>query len=217
MRIVLLAEGGGEASGLSGLRKGPKAPGTALDSEELGAGHWLIQRVLEDRCRIPENAVRFEMPLRTKHGRQARGSDLINPRILRQLLTPLQAELVPNLFVILVDQDGKRDRGKQLADWTQTITTTPKVIGVAIKEFEAWLIADVKTVRNISGSSIQVDKNPEDLPCRQAKDKLTKCLGSSDNKKQLRINIARECNIELLESQCSAFLAFSKDLQKALS
>jgi hypothetical protein len=113
--------------------------------DELGPGHLLVRRSLAAARGRPEGEIYFEEPLRTWRGSVARGSHLHNGRILKKLLTWARPELQPDLAIVLVDCDGDRQRKPRLTAALQD-RVTPHVIGVAVQEFEPWLIADTACV-----------------------------------------------------------------------
>jgi hypothetical protein len=143
-RVVIYAEGPGE---LAGRKRYDRAPGSPLTEMELGAAHLLVRRCL-DRCRnlSPESII-FEEPLRTPRGPRARGSMLLDEGTLRPLLTWPQSTR-PHLAVVLVDADGKQGRQQELESFVEGLSTQV-AIGVAIQEFEAWLIADAEALKSV--------------------------------------------------------------------
>src|SRR5580704_10360316 len=110
LRVVLYAEGAGETLGPTSALP---APGRPLEEGMLGGGHVLIRRTLGQARSIPDGEILFESPLRTR-GRVARGSDLIDRRTVRQLLTWPDPNLRPDLVVVLVDRDEDKQRKNRL-------------------------------------------------------------------------------------------------------
>ena len=102
-RVVVYAEGRAEDAG-----SGPSvaAPREDLEESELGAAHILARRVIASESRVPEPAIRFVAPLRLVTGRRHAGSDLLDRKKLRRLLTwPIEP---PSLAIVFVDEDGDR-------------------------------------------------------------------------------------------------------------
>lgn len=209
VRVVLYAEGAGEVS-FSSLER---SPGTSLLEEELGAAHLLIRRALEQGRGIPEAAVSFEEPLRLRRGgRIARGSDLLSSQRLRELLTwPAHP---PDLAVVLVDADGFLDR-LQVLQRAVVDRSVPHAIGVAVQEFEAWLISDHGAVKKALGASPSGPAEIETLPPGRAKETLTRWTaeaGKSQQERDVRLTIARICDLTHVARRCAAFAAFMADL-----
>ena len=187
LRIVLYAEGRGETGGE--LRFAP-APGTRLEKEGLGPGHVLVRRATAAARSIPEAAVVFEEPLRTRRGRLARGSDLHNASTLQQLLTWGSRDRQPHLAIVLIDSDGDAGRKARVAATLQEQDVL-KVIAMAVKEFEAWLIADHRAVANALGKGPDSLGSPESLAPRAAKEGLaTWIAGARSNANEVRRTLA---------------------------
>lgn len=138
VRILLYAEGPGEDRGQIGWLP---EPGEPLLPEMLGPAHHLFSRVLASELSAPETAIQFLSPFRLDGSRPHRGSDLLVRRNLRRLLTIAAPSRRPDLAIVLVDEDGQGDRRASLLRSTEGIEL-PHVIAIAIREFEAWLIAD---------------------------------------------------------------------------
>ena len=141
IRVVVYGEGRRELSGLGLDAPGivRPAPTDLLLEEELGPAHILVRRVLERERRIPANAVQFEEPLRLRH-RMARGSDLLEHKKLKRLLTWLDVSRQPDLAVILIDSDddGWKTRRERVSTAVRKLPIPVKVaVGVAVHEFEA--------------------------------------------------------------------------------
>ncbi len=141
MRVVLYAEGARETWGT--VRPAAAAL-EQLDDEELGPAHVLVRRCLKNQPDVQPSDIRFLAPL-PLGGRPARGSQLLNPGNLKRLLAFSDPQRQPDLCVVLVDQDGEKSRRSTLE---KILTGQPMrtILAVAIREFEAWLIADTGTV-----------------------------------------------------------------------
>ena len=103
IRVVVYAEGANELYGELVL---PIAPRSTLTDEELGAAHALVRRTIESRAPAAAHGIQFEEPLRLVPSlRRPRGSDLLDRKSLRRLLT-WGPHSRPDLAVVLVDEDG---------------------------------------------------------------------------------------------------------------
>ncbi|MFC1706913.1 DUF4276 family protein [Planctomycetota bacterium] len=213
LRVVLYAEGGGEATGLATRLP---APGDALAEKHLGAGHVLLRRCLERERNVPGLAVRFEAPLRLR-GRQARGGDLLDRASLRQLLTWVSPRRRPELAIVLVDCDGNKRRRELLEKYTSDPPlTVPKVIALAVQEFEAWLVADQQAVAAAIGATVDRTPDPESMPPQNAKDTLKTWLrqhAPETKEKTVRIEIAAGCDLAVVQQRCPAFERLLRDLR----
>jgi hypothetical protein len=213
LRVVLYAEGAGELRSEHSPGRLPAAPGELLLEEEFGPAHVLVRRTIQKHLGLPEGAIRFEGPLRTR-GRIACGSDLLHHRTLRELLTWLDATKRPHLVIVLVDQDGHPDRRQELEQRTLGMPV-PRVFGVAVEEFEAWLIADVKCLQEILGYAPVGNPSPEGLKPGDAKRLLSEWSASSvvpRSSFDVRLSIASSCELPLLAQRCPAFDRFARAL-----
>lgn len=213
VRLVLYAEGAGESAGESTLLP---APGEGLREEHLGAAHVLVRRCVVEVGNLPEGAVRFVSPLRLG-ARHARGSDLLDRRSLRRLLTWPTPGRRPDLGVVLVDNDGDDERRKVMNAHVEALGLGV-VIGVAKQEFEAWLIADHLAVRTIFGRDPGKPPAVEDMTRAEAKQLLaiwTDKLASNSKPREVRVDLARRASLDSLRT-LKAFARFLDELRTAL-
>lgn len=204
LRVVLYAEGAAEAGHGPGF-------GQVLAEDELGPAHDLVRRCLTEKGTIPEGAVLFGRPLRLK-GKVARGSDLLVPGHARKLLAWPPRSRAPEFAVFLVDGDGDPSR-RAAAENAVAGSLVPAVIGVAVQEFEAWLIADDAAVSQASGLHFPTQRGPEDMKPREAKELLADLIGRTRREPRLvRRTIARTSDLRVIAERCSAFRRFRDDL-----
>lgn len=211
MRIAVLAEGAGELGTLLSTR----APAHTIAAEQLGPAHVLISRCLQTDRGLHEREIEFVEPLRVR-GRIARGSDLLNARTLRQLLVWPMAERQPDLQVVLVDQNGEARRRARLQTSIEGLVVPELVIGVANKEFEAWLVGDEEAVRECVGEGFSIPGNLEDMERRAAKNKLLGLIRSSSRASEesvVRREIAEQLDLDRTASRCPLFRKFRDDLR----
>ncbi|MDY7226499.1 DUF4276 family protein [Hyalangium rubrum] len=211
-RVVVYAEGAGELAGTSNF---PRAPGSTLLEEELGSAHLLVRRCLEKSRGLDASLVQFEEPLRTGRGKLARGSILHSPNTLRPLLFWADPGRQPDLAVVLVDADGDEER-QPLLDSALEGIPVEAVVSVAIQEFEAWLVADTAALQSVLRQPLAPPKPPEKLSRRQAKELLQQWCeqhARSRDAAEIRRDIARQCDLDTLRQQCTAFARFLHKLQ----
>jgi hypothetical protein len=216
LRVVLYAEGSGETAGSVTMLP---APGATLTPEMLGPGHLLIGRAIERVWNLPLEAVRFESPLRTARGTVAHGSDLHERTSLRRLLTWARPRLRPELVVVLVDEDGDRSRKSRLVGHTEDLPCT-RVIAVAVREFEAWLLADEAALREVLGCEVATVATPEDLSRGEAKqlfNELCDVVAVDGNRKAhhhaCRHSVSRTADLDALARRCRSFALFLEELR----
>lgn len=207
MRIVVMAEGAWELKGAAGTTP---APGERLTEDALGPAHLLVRRVLLERAARPPSSLAFEAPLRV-NGRVARGSDLKDRTSLRRLLSWANPSLQPDLAVVLVDADGDRQCATTLQGYTGGLGVAP-VLGVAVQEFESWLVADHPGASRALGRPLHAPQAPEDLNRREAKGILQSWMDSSQERAQ-RKALVLTLDLGRVERTCRSFASFSKALQ----
>jgi hypothetical protein len=89
------------------------------------------------------------------------------------------------------------------------------VIGVAVREFEAWLIADEAALRRAVGRHAPTSK-PESLPPREAKGFLTGAISASPRREdefEVRRELARSCDMHVVAQRCRSFQRFRGELR----
>ena len=212
LRVVLLAEGVGESHRVL------KAPGAPILSEEFGPAHHLFSRALSAARRLPSAAILFEEPLRLP-GRTAKGSDLLVRSSLRQLLTwpDPQAVQAPHVAIVLVDADREDDREARLTSHVGGLPASAQVVVVcvAVREFEAWLIADVDALRNALERRVDEVPSPESLRPGEAKRSLRKaCDDARKNARDVRLSIAQLADLAVVAKRCPAFARVSAALAR---
>ncbi len=161
----------------------------------------------------------------TVRGRRHAASDLRAPKKLRKLLTFASPTRRPHLAVILVDEDGDRERRRDILGWT-TDLDLPRVVAVPIREFEAWLIADQRTLASVL-SVKETPRSPESMQPGEAKrmiqfwiaEAVTSITGQEargTRTQQLRLELVQQSDLLVLD-RLSAFRAFRDDLRAAMS
>lgn len=178
LTLALVGEGAGDL----GAEWPWTTPRSALSDDELGPAHLLIRRATAAGAGVPEGAVRFVAPVRKSTGAHYRGSDLLRPENLRRIVAahqlPVAGHPLVHRVVVLVDQDGDPDRERMLVD----AVGARAIVGVAVKEFEAWLHGH---------------PNPESLARGQAKADL--------RDRAVREARARAVDLDELARRCPSF------------
>ena len=235
VRVVLYAEGPGETFGLDEHWSAANTtlgimppPGEALPEEVLGAGHLLMRRIICDRSRVPPGAIRFDAPLRTR-GRVPRGSDLLDKEVLPQLLVWPRDRHRPDLAIVLVDRDGRVDRRSTLEQIAVPHPKIPCVVAVAREEFETWLVADMKAVKNMTGgTSVDLPGTIENRQPREVKRLLKGWLADRLDQdeiphgrrqgatRRLRRDLAAVCDLAVLADRCPSFETLQEHLENVM-
>lgn len=216
VRVVLLAEGAGETAG---VLTAPPPPGAALAAEPRGPAHALVARAVAATWSVPEAAVQFEAPLRTGRGTVARGAELLDRGTLRRILLWARPTQRPDLAVVLIDADGTNDRPARLAEFTSDLPGR-RVVGVAVQEFEAWLLADGVAARAVLDHPVAV-QHPERLEPGAAKARLNEGCDASEHadrkehRRAVRQKLCEHMDLDAVARACPSFRAFLDDLRAA--
>lgn len=216
MDVAVYVEGTTEAG--SGWRSHP-SPGAPLTEQQEGPVHFLVRRSMARSLVVPEASVRFVSPLRRADGAVARGADLLRPKTLRKLLTWSGLAPSPDIAVVLVDHDGDDTRLSRLKSSVGELPlSTLTAVGVAVKEFEAWLSADHERFRAVLESNCEVPERPEELEPRAAKENLRRAHEASNTNKaiwEVRLELGRDSDLVKLERRCPSFREFTDELKRA--
>jgi hypothetical protein len=207
LRIVVYGEGPGE-SGFATRR----TPGHRLSEEDLGAAHILCRRVLVDLGAVPHAAVVFEAGLRLR-GRVPTGSDLHGPSELRKLLAFVSSP--PDLVVVLIDSDGRATERRRLVESIPFRATAPRfVLGVAVEEFESWLVADAAAVTAAVQREVSTTPDPESFAPGRAKEIWAGYVAhlDKDRRARARLDVALHLRLDELRRRCRSFESFSDQL-----
>jgi hypothetical protein len=215
MRVVLYAEGTRELYGELIL---PRAPRSPLAEDDLGAAHVLVRRAIGSTTEGRGRAVQFEEPLRlSSNQRPPRGSDLLDRKNLRRLLT-WSRHPRPDLAIVLVDEDGDEERRDTVKAYLEAEWSPPVVIGVAVREFESWLITDLQAVRSALDIAIDEPQGREGLEPGEAKKLLDGWIETSgESNRGARVRIAQELQLEALTRGSRSFRRFQEELGATLA
>jgi len=68
-------------------------------------------------------------------------------------------------LILVVDHDGYDNRPNEIAEAQDEIDlcTLPRALGVAIRSFDAWMLADEVALSNVLGCSIARQRDPESI------------------------------------------------------
>ena len=217
-RIVLYCEGLRESTPGNQY---PPIPGEVLEDGQWGAAHWLVARLVEADHDLPRRALRFVAPMHWR-GQMVRGSQLRNRKCIRRVLSWPSEQDRPDLAIVMIDadQDAWRKRQQMLRRHIEDLAIAPPtVIAVAVREFEAWLIADTKAAGTALRRAVRRSRAPEQLQPTQAKQILGDWVGGAEGFEHpgaARVAIAQNLDLETVAKCCPAFGRLRTDLRKAL-
>lgn len=173
LRIGLIAEGEAELGTSVPYVYDPKQGGTTIARSQEGALHTLIRRELK-AAGLPECVFVHRHPTSKDNlWRYRTGDSVIDPKYLTQTIIAWKPEEI-DMIVVVVDEDDKATvRMREVAQARQVIANyhvdqdghpiqERALVGLAIKSFDTWLLADIECVALFLQASLPLDL-PEDL------------------------------------------------------
>jgi hypothetical protein len=215
IKIGLIAEGKTELGASSPFIL-PQDGGKVVPREKEGALHTLIRRELKNTGLSNCEFVHRHPTLNERKNSQLRGGhSILDTEYLKQVVIAWRPEEV-DLIVIVADADAileKRQHKLEIAlktirdyhlDQDEKPISDRSVGGLAIRDFEAWLLADSETVSRILGEKIEQITDLEKFT--NSKDTLENAINQSSyiNKPllQTKWDLAFEIDLAILKSSC---------------
>ena len=115
-------------------------------------------------------------------------------------------------IILLIDEDGKRERIEQIQEAQDSLLSQlPRAMGVAIRMFDAWMLADEKALTEVLGDNINRQSNPETI--RKPKQVCAELLADSHiqiSQSEMYAKVSCKINIDILCDRCqSGFKPFA--------
>lgn len=107
--------------------------------------------------------------------------------------------------VLVIDQDNVPERVQEITKAQNAqVVTLRRALGVAIRTFDAWMLADEQALSRVLGYTVSPQRSPEDVSdakgvCAQLLDKSPMAMSQSE----FYAFVAREADMNALERQCS--------------
>ncbi|MEX2175431.1 MAG: DUF4276 family protein [Pirellulaceae bacterium] len=121
-------------------------------------------------------------------------------------------------LVLVIDEDGRRDRASDLDRAQSEAKQThdfPCALGVAIRSFDAWMLADEKALSAALGRVVPCQPSPEDN--RDPKADCATLLKQSNcglRQRELYAQVAQRVDLEVLAKRCpQGFGGFAAQLR----
>ena len=180
------------------------------DGDGLGALQALIGR-LAPNLRIEE--VRFwkDRSVPPLHGR---GGGFYK-RALRWVIRAREDGF--DALVLVVDEDGDHVRSTQFATAQDDPDfTMPRALGVAVRTFDAWMLADTAALSHVLERVVDTQPEPEGIA--DPKDRIKALIDRSpvtDAQRTVYAQIAGRVSIPVLEERCPrGFATFAERVRK---
>jgi hypothetical protein len=126
-------------------------------------------------------------------------------------------------LILLIDHDDpKEKRSEQIREaqeyWNpdEPVSNLPRAMGVAIRTFDAWMLAEEKALTEVLGCTIAKQRNPETI--RKPKKVCERLLENGMNQmaqREMYAEIALRLNIGILSSRCpKGFKPFAQHVRR---
>jgi hypothetical protein len=188
-----------------------------LVSEGLHELHGALKALVE---RLTENSVTCECKRVSDRGlKRMRGKgEKLFKRAIRWM-RDAKADGYDAL-ILVVDQDGDRNRQK-LFDAAQEDQSVPikRALGIAVRSFDAWMLADEQSLSKVVGRIIQRGPDPEGIfdPKSVCED-LRRLHCSDRSLAEFYADIASTANPAIIEDRCRAgFAPFADRVRKLVN
>ncbi|MBN2180871.1 MAG: DUF4276 family protein [Sedimentisphaerales bacterium] len=118
-----------------------------------------------------------------------------------------------NALVLLIDEDGESERIEQIQSaQNYLLTQLPRAMGVAIRMFDAWMLADEKALTEVLGYRVNRQPDPETI--RNPKQICAELLEESPAQipqREMYAGISSNIDIDILSDRCPlGFEPFAK-------
>jgi hypothetical protein len=230
IRIGLIAEGEAELGASIPYIK-PEDGGKIIERQAEGALHTLIRRELTsigfDCDFVQRHPTNQESGIYTRRT----GHSILQPKYLAKVVIAWKPEEV-DIILIVVDADNVQTQ--RLSDLQRTLQmiesyhldaaeqeiSDRSAGGLAIKNFETWLLADTQTISRFLGVELQQLDNLEDLNdtkeiLESAIEKSTYSVTGSSNQRplQVRWDLASQIDLANVKTCCpNGYAAFVQSL-----
>jgi len=108
-------------------------------------------------------------------------------------------------IVLVIDQDNAPERVQEITQaQNNQLVALRRALGVAIRTFDAWMLADAQALTRVLGYVVSPQRCPEDVS--DAKDICSQLLGKSPmamSQSELYAFVAHEIDMSTLTRQCS--------------
>jgi hypothetical protein len=103
-------------------------------------------------------------------------------------------------IVLVIDQDSVPERVQEVTRAQNAqLVALRRALGVAIRTFDAWMLADEQALTRVLGYAVSPQRSPEDMP--DAKGVCTQLLGNSPmamSQSKFYAFVAREADMSTL-------------------
>jgi hypothetical protein len=175
--------------------------------EQSGALESLVKRLARKQIICDQDAVKRN-DIHAFHGK----GDGCFKKAVRWILDT-QKKGSYDALILLIDEDCQKERRTQL-DKAQDyqLSNFPRALGVAIRSFDAWMLADEKALAQVLNCPISCQSKPETIPdpkrqCKALRDGSQREISLSE----MYSEVAGATNLDLLCERCpNGFAPFAE-------
>ena len=107
-------------------------------------------------------------------------------------------------LILVIDQDNRPERGQELTEaQNDTLVSLRRALGVAIRTFDAWMLADEQALTRVLRHTVERQPNPEEI--RDPKGVCADLLDDSQvsmSQSELYSAVADAADIDTMEARC---------------
>ena len=140
------------------------------------------------------------------------------PRLTKRAISWLKVAEQSNFdaIILIVDEDGQNERIQQLQNaQDSSISQLPRAMGVAVRTFDAWMLADEKALSEVLGYSINKQPDPETI--RNPKQVCQELLEKSSvqmRQREMYAEVSSNIDIDILSNRCQkGFKPFAENVK----
>lgn len=220
LKIGLLAEGETELGKSVPYVINPQQGGTIIPRKDEGALHTLIRRELQQLGFDCDFVHRHPTAKESKILKMRTGHSILDKKYLQQLVIAWKPEEIDAIIIVADADDILQERENKLElalktirdnhlDINQKSINDQSIGGLAIRNFETWLLADKETIEDILQVNITELNNLESL--ENTKNILEEAIEKSnyltEDKNpqrpfQIRWNLAYQINLQKIKKYC---------------
>ncbi len=120
-------------------------------------------------------------------------------------------------IIAVVDEDGKADRKKAVDDLQEsTFSAMPRAVGLAIRMFDAWMLADERALTAVLGGTVRRQKTPEEI--KRPKEEFDRLLNASQNslsQREAYLQVAQQLSLDNVAERCpKGFAPFKRHIEQ---
>lgn len=122
-------------------------------------------------------------------------------------------------LILVIDEDGCSQRVREIAKAQEnTLAAIPRALGVAIRTFDAWMLADESALTCVLGFQVNRQRNPETIPdpkavCRRLLKKRDD--GLTMKLREMYAAVCDAANLDTLQSRCpKGFAPFAERVKE---